>query len=163
MKTLSFIFMLFLHSTIFSQKVIELKNENYRQEIHGISQIGDKILIKSLPGFSCCFRYEKCHLRALLLQQVIYFIKKNPTFIFEVSIHRDSQGDDNYNLKLSQRIAESYKVFFIEHKISSKQVKVIGYGETQILNECKNDIKCSDEKHQENRRIEIKIIDINKS
>jgi len=33
-----------------------------------------------------------------------------------------------------------------------------GFGETQLINRCSNDIKCSEEKHQLNRRTEFVII-----
>ena len=33
-----------------------------------------------------------------------------------------------------------------------------GYGESQIINRCKNGVDCSEAEHSENRRIELKII-----
>ena len=163
MKILLLLCSLFFSINSFCQNTVILKNENYNQEIVGVSNIGDKILINNLPLFSCCFEDEKCNLRNLLFEQIALFIKNNPNFIFEISSHTDAQGDDNFNLKLSQRIADNYKDFFFEKGINKNRIKSKGYGETQILNECKNGIKCSIKKHQENRRIEIKIIEIKES
>jgi hypothetical protein len=163
MKNLLLICSLSFSINIFCQNNLVLKNENYNQEIVGVSKIGDKILINHLPGFACCFGYERCHLRNLLFEQIVLFMKTNPTFVFEISSHTDSQGDDNFNLKLSQRIADSYEDFFIKEGVTKKRIKTKGMGETQLLNKCKNEIKCPDEKHRENRRIEIRIIDIKES
>jgi len=147
----------------FCQKTIILTNENYNQEIVGTFKIGDKILINNLPGFACCFSFEKCDLRNLLFEQIVLFMKNNPTFIFKISSHIDSQGDDSFNLKLSERRVKDLKDFFVKKGISKNKIKAKGMGETQLLNKCENGIKCSDEKHRENRRIEIKIIDIKES
>ncbi|MFK8007823.1 MAG: OmpA family protein [Saprospiraceae bacterium] len=163
MRNLIFICALFCSLIGHCQKTVILTNENYNQEVVEISKIGDKFLINHLPTFACCFSFEKCDLRNLLFEQVALLMKNNPNFIFEISSHTDSQGDDNYNLKLSQRIADNYKSFFIKKGISQKRIKSKGYGETQILNKCNNGIKCSHEKHRENRRLEIKIIDIKES
>lgn len=163
MKNLILVCSLFFSINSFCQNTVILKNENYNQKIVGVSEIGDKISINHLPGFACCFGYEKCHLRGLLFEQIVLFMKNNPTLVFEISSHRDSQGNDQFNLELSKRIADNLKDFFITKGISKKRIKAKGLGETQILNKCKNDIKCPDEKHHENRRIEIKIIDTKES
>ncbi len=163
MNNLLLICSLLFSINIFCQNILVLKNENYNQEIVGISKIGDKILINNLPGFACCFSFEKCNLRHLLFEQIILFMKTNPTFVFEISSHTDSQGDDNFNLKLSERRAKNLKDFFVKKGISKKKIQAKGMGETQLLNKCENEIKCIDKKHQENRRVEIKIIDIKES
>jgi outer membrane protein OmpA-like peptidoglycan-associated protein len=33
-----------------------------------------------------------------------------------------------------------------------------GYGETKLVNECANGVECTDEKHEENRRTEFKVL-----
>lgn len=35
-----------------------------------------------------------------------------------------------------------------------------GYGESKLVNQCKNDVKCTEEEHQQNRRTEFKAIKI---
>ncbi len=81
-----------------------------------------------------------------------------PDMVIELSSHTDARGSDAYNLKLSQRRAESTKRFLVNKGIEAKRIQAVGYGETQILNQCLNDITCSEEDHQYNRRSEFKII-----
>ena len=95
LKNILVICFLIFSKNSYSQNTIVLTNENYSQEVIGVSNIGDKILINHLPGFACCFGHEKCHLRNLLFEQIVLFMKKNPDFVFEISSHTDSQGDDN--------------------------------------------------------------------
>jgi peptidoglycan-associated lipoprotein len=82
-----------------------------------------------------------------------------PEMIIELSSHTDARGTDSYNLKLSQRRADSTKRYLVSKGIVAERIKAVGYGETQILNQCLNDVTCSEEDHQYNRRSEFKIIE----
>jgi len=73
-----------------------------------------------------------------------------------------SRGNDDYNLKLSQRRADAAVNYLVSKGISRSRLVAKGYGETRLLNHCGNGVNCSEEQHQENRRTEIKIIDYSK-
>ncbi|MBL0100855.1 MAG: OmpA family protein [Saprospiraceae bacterium] len=81
-----------------------------------------------------------------------------PDMVIELSSHTDSRGDNEFNKKLSQRRANSTKNWLVEEGIASARIKAVGYGETKLLNKCKDRVKCSEEEHQLNRRSEFKII-----
>ncbi len=81
-----------------------------------------------------------------------------PDMVIELSSHTDSRGNKPYNQKLSQRRAQSATDWLINQGIAPERIKAIGYGESQILNQCVNGIRCSDEEHRFNRRSEFKII-----
>lgn len=81
-----------------------------------------------------------------------------PDLVIELSSHTDSRGDNEFNMKLSQRRADSTKRWLVNEGIDSKRIKAKGYGETRLLNKCKDKVKCSEEEHQLNRRSEFKII-----
>jgi OOP family OmpA-OmpF porin len=49
----------------------------------------------------------------------------------EVAGHTDSRGNDSYNLKLSQRRAESVRDYLISMGIESSRLTARGYGESQ--------------------------------
>jgi len=85
-------------------------------------------------------------------------MKKYPDMVIELSSHTDARGNDDYNLKLSQRRAESAKKYLVSKGIKESRIKAVGYGETVLLNECKNGVKCSDAEHRVNRRTEFKIL-----
>lgn len=83
---------------------------------------------------------------------------KYPDMTIELGSHTDARGNDAFNLDLSQRRAESARQYLISKGIASNRIVARGYGETEIINACKNGVKCSDEEHQQNRRTEFKIL-----
>ena len=90
---------------------------------------------------------------------VLYdLLNKYPDMVIELSSHTDSQGRSSYNEGLSQRRAESARSWLIDRGVNKKRIKPVGYGETVIINHCKNGVKCSDDEHRQNRRTEFKII-----
>jgi peptidoglycan-associated lipoprotein len=81
-----------------------------------------------------------------------------PTMVIELSSHTDARGNGDYNENLSQRRAESAKRYLTQKGINSSRIQAVGYGESQILNQCTNGESCSEEEHRFNRRTEFKII-----
>lgn len=94
------------------------------------------------------------------LDRLIALMMKYPTLEIELSSHTDARGTDSYNLRLSQRRAQSAADYIISKGTPKKRVVVKGYGETKLLNKCNNTTECSDKEHQENRRTEFKILKI---
>jgi peptidoglycan-associated lipoprotein len=91
------------------------------------------------------------------LDKLVTIMKDNPGITIELSSHTDSRADDKYNMNLSQRRAESAVEYIIAHGISRQRIVAKGYGETKLINRCKNDVKCTEEEHQQNRRTEFKV------
>jgi outer membrane protein OmpA-like peptidoglycan-associated protein len=97
------------------------------------------------------------------LDKLIYLLKTNPSMIVELGSHTDARGKAEYNQKLSQSRAESAVKYIIDKgEIDVKRIKAKGYGETTLVNRCKDGVKCSDEEHQKNRRTELKITGFSK-
>jgi outer membrane protein OmpA-like peptidoglycan-associated protein len=76
----------------------------------------------------------------------------------ELASHTDSRGSDQYNMDLSDRRANSVKTYLISKGISPGQLLAKGYGETKLLNRCKNGVDCTEEEHLENRRTEFRVL-----
>lgn len=91
------------------------------------------------------------------LDKLLVTLKDNPSFIVELGSHTDARGKDNYNLNLSQKRAESAVGYLVENGIDSFRISGRGYGETKLVNKCANGVKCSERRHQMNRRTELKI------
>ena len=108
------------------------------------------------------YPYDDYHIVYEDAKKALDYIKnimdQYPTIVIELGSHTDSRGNDDYNMKLSQRRADAARSYLLEKGIAAERIKAQGYGETQILNRCKNGVKCTDEEHQENRRTEFKII-----
>lgn len=95
-----------------------------------------------------------------VLDNVVDILKRHPEIKVELSAHTDSRGSDKYNESLSQRRAQSTVDYLIKKGIPKSALVAKGYGEQKITNECTNGVKCSDAKHEENRRVEFEILDI---
>lgn len=93
------------------------------------------------------------------LSAILDLMKEYPTMVIELSSHTDAQGNDEYNKRLSQRRANSAKKWITERGIDPSRIKAIGFGESKILNKCKNGVNCTDDEHRFNRRTEFRIIE----
>ena len=92
------------------------------------------------------------------LDKLVEVMQSYPNMIIRAESHTDARGNDAYNMSLSQRRAKSTAQYVISKGISSDRITGVGMGETQLLNECKNGVKCSEAAHQANRRSEFIII-----
>ena len=72
----------------------------------------------------------------------------------EVQGHTDSQGRDAFNLKLSQKRAESVRAYLIERGVPALSLEAKGYGETMPI--ASNRTRSGRAK---NRRVEFVIVD----
>ena len=91
------------------------------------------------------------------LLAVIAIIQKNPDVSIELHGHTDSQGTDEYNLRLSQKRIDSVMEYLISKGIQSYRISGQGYGETELLNHCDDSAQCTDEEHALNRRTDIRL------
>ena len=91
------------------------------------------------------------------LDKVVLAMLSNEKFNIELSAHSDSKGGDAYNLKLSEQRANSAKNYIISKGISATRIVSKGYGETKLINNCGNNVICSDDEHAVNRRLEFKL------
>ena len=81
-----------------------------------------------------------------------------PSLRIELGGHTDSQGSDSYNMTLSEQRAKAVVDYLVKNGIASDRLESKGYGETKLVNECENGVKCSPEQHQQNRRTEFTVL-----
>jgi len=98
---------------------------------------------------------------AVELDKIVNFLQDNPQVNLELGAHTDSRATAIYNQKLSQRRAESAVKYIIQRGVAKDRIKPKGYGESQLINECSDGVDCPEEMHQQNRRTEFKIVQIN--
>ncbi len=118
-------------------------------------------LAKVLKIENIYFDYDKSNIRkdaAEQLAKIVAIMKEYPTMKVDVRLHTDSRGSDKYNLALSQRRAKSTIKWIVSHGIKKNRITGKGYGETRLINDCANDVPCTEEQHQANRRSEFIII-----
>jgi len=92
--------------------------------------------------------------------ELIKILNDNPNWKVELGSHTDARGSDKYNIRLSQRRSDSAVGYIVKSGIAKERIIAKGYGETQLVNHCKNGVKCSDEVHRQNRRTEFKILEM---
>jgi len=92
------------------------------------------------------------------LKTLAIILKNNPDVRMELGSHCDSRGNNLYNLRLSQKRADSVRQYLINQGIDGRRLESKGYGETEPTNRCRDGVNCSEEEYQANRRTEFKII-----
>ena len=95
---------------------------------------------------------------AFQLEKIIQVLEQYPNLKLEIRSHTDSRQTAKYNQVLSDKRAKSTMKWLIENGIASNRLTGKGYGETQLVNQCSDDVKCTEEEHQLNRRSEFIII-----
>jgi hypothetical protein len=95
------------------------------------------------------------------LNGLIQTLKDNPQITIELMSHTDSRDAAKANITLSQKRAQSVVDYLVQQKIDPARLTAKGYGETKLLNKCKDGVKCSEEEHQLNRRTEFRITSTN--
>ncbi|MGB5409844.1 MAG: OmpA family protein [Thiogranum sp.] len=88
----------------------------------------------SLQGVK--FRYNSYELTdesRAILDQVAVALRKQTHVLHEVAGHTDSQGDPAYNLRLSQRRAETVRKYLISRGVDAGNLKAHGYGGLQPI------------------------------
>ena len=71
----------------------------------------------------------------------------------EIQGHASSEGDDEYNLQLSQRRAESVRSYLAQRGVDALRLTAVGYGEVQPV-----DTNRTDAGRKRNRRVEFIIV-----
>lgn len=94
------------------------------------------------------------------LRKVSEFMANMPNVNMELVAHTDSRGSAVYNQHLSEKRAESALNYLTNEGVAAERLRAIGKGETELLNECGDGVKCTAAQHQLNRRTEFKIVKV---
>lgn len=122
----------------------------------------EKIIIgKAIKIDNIYFDLNKYNIRndaAIELDKIVKMLNENPEIIIELSSHTDARGSDASNMTLSDNRAKSSAQYIISKGISRERITGKGYGESRLVNNCGNNIKCSEKLHQQNRRTEFSVV-----
>ncbi len=92
------------------------------------------------------------------LEKIIAVMNQYPNMTIDIRSHTDSRQSHKYNEQLSDRRAKSTLEFMVKNGINRNRLTAKGYGETQLVNNCSDDVPCSETEHQKNRRSEFIVI-----
>ncbi|NKQ41946.1 MAG: OmpA family protein [Sulfurovum sp.] len=85
--------------------------------------------------------------------KIAVILKTYPDVKIEIAGHTDSEGDDSFNMLLSQGRVNNAKRALMKAGISKDRIKAVGYGETKPLLP-----NTTHENRKKNRRVEIIVI-----
>ena len=92
------------------------------------------------------------------LDKLYATLTDNPEIIVEIGSHTDARGSTAYNERLSQRRAEAVVRYLEQRGIGRDRLVARGYGESKPVNNCNNNVPCSEREHQFNRRTEFRVL-----
>jgi outer membrane protein OmpA-like peptidoglycan-associated protein len=96
------------------------------------------------------------------LNKVLEVLKEYPTVEIELGSHTDCRSSKEYNKQLSDKRAKSSSDYIISKGIPKNRIKGVGYGESELINDCgcegKKESTCTEEQHSLNRRTVFKIV-----
>jgi outer membrane protein OmpA-like peptidoglycan-associated protein len=92
------------------------------------------------------------------LAKAARIIKENEDIIIEFGAHTDCRASDSYNIHLSTLRANEVVKHLVYLGVPKNRIRGRGYGESQLVNKCKDGVKCTEADHLQNRRTEFVII-----
>lgn len=92
------------------------------------------------------------------LNTLASILQKYQNIRVELASHTDARGTSDYNNQLSQRRADKVVAYLVEQGIDPSRLNPVGYGESQLLNQCADGVACSETEHQYNRRTEVRVL-----
>lgn len=104
------------------------------------------------------FDLDKYNIRteaALDLEKILDVLNQNPTMKLDIRSHTDSRASFKYNEVLSDNRAKSTINWLVKNGVDPSRLTGKGYGETQLVNGCTDDVQCTEAEHQLNRRSEF--------
>ena len=104
------------------------ESKNYQQDFYLEKIPKGEITIEGIE-----YDFDSANLRPeskLILDSLIIFLELNSNLTIEIRSHTDLRGNDDYNLSLSERRAQSVVDYLVDHGIPRERLKPKGYGET---------------------------------
>jgi outer membrane protein OmpA-like peptidoglycan-associated protein len=102
------------------------------------------------------YDFDKWEIRAdakPILEKIAKFLLEPPRLPVEIGSHTDIRGTDEYNLKLSEKRAQSVVDYLIKKGIDPVNISSKGFGKSRLINHGEG---ISEELHQQNRRTTLK-------
>ena len=118
--------------------------------------IGDCMLVKSSENVLDIYfefdRYDLSDANRQILRDLSDVLKKEDRLKIELQGHCDERGDNNYNIALGQRRAESTKMYLIAQGVNPGRIHTVSYGEERPF--CFGGEEC----RKTNRRVHVRFL-----
>ena len=114
------------------------------------------IIVYFRPVF---FDFDKYYIRkpdaTATLDSIAEILQQYPTLKVNLIGNCDARGPLPYNDLLGDNRAKSAKRYLMNKGVAEDRITTNSLGERKPINECKDDVYCTEEKHQANRRVDI--------
>ncbi|MGE0568557.1 MAG: OmpA family protein, partial [Bacteroidia bacterium] len=150
-----------MYFTVTEPQVFCMVGKKYSENFVANFALDEIIIEKPIVLDNIYYDLDKWEIRpdaAKELDRLVDVLNTNPKIHIELSSHTDSRAGDMYNMILSDKRAKSAVQYLIARGIEAGRLKWKGYGESKLVNKCKNNVECAEEEHQQNRRTEFKAI-----
>ena len=147
-----------------TEKKVIIPNENGRTYVPIVLE-KEKCVVTVGDDLGKCFNIktiyfdlDKSNIKkeaAIDLEKILDVLISNPTMKLDIRSHTDSRQTHAYNKALSERRAKATVDWLVKNGVTKNRLAGKGYGETQLVNKCSNNVKCTEEEHQLNRRSEF--------
>lgn len=134
---------------------MDRKAKELNEEIDGVTvqRVEEGIAVSFDSGI--LFDFDSSSLRPegyKNLRKLVGIINRDDDTILMIVGHTDSRGDEDYNLRLSERRAQSANRYMVSQGLSASRIQIVGRGEYEPIAD--ND---TEDGRQKNRRIEVAI------
>lgn len=134
---------------------MDKKAKELEEEVEGVTvqRVEEGIAVSFDSGI--LFDFDSATLRSEGyddLRKLARILNRDKDTTLMIVGHTDSRGDQDYNVSLSERRAQSASTYMISQGLASSRVKIAGRGEYEPLSENETDAG-----RQKNRRIEVAI------
>lgn len=89
------------------------------------------------------------------LNRLAEILRRNTAVKVHIMSHTDSRASDAYNQRLSEQRAQEVVRYLRSLQIENARLSATGYGESKLINHCRNEVPCSEDEHARNRRTEF--------
>lgn len=153
--------------------IIVISREGYRDVVFDVSKIDgnnleETIYLQSAASEtpvtlkSIFYDFDKWNIKPEareILDELVTIMNANRDLKIELSSHADSRGSQSYNMVLTEKRSNSAMNYITNKGISYNRMTAINYGETKLVNNCADGVKCTEAEHAQNRRTDFRIIE----
>lgn len=121
-----------------------------------LSDSGDVVMHRDIRfDYHSAYLQDKC---LFILDRLADYLMSHPALVIEVGVHSDERGNDTSSMEYTMPRAKAIVKYLIDKGVGSSQLIPRGYGDRQpVIKHAK-----TEEEHVLNRRVELKVIKIQK-
>ncbi|MEP3389099.1 MAG: OmpA family protein [Reichenbachiella sp.] len=138
--------------------IVDERIRPYDETSHFVDEFSEGDSVKFENVYFDLASYEIRENEKPSLNKLVNFMIEHVDVEIELSSHTDARSSAEYNKVLSQNRSKSVANYLIKMGGDPHRLKLSAYGESDLVNDCGNDVPCSEEQHQLNRRTSIYVV-----